>query len=120
MPDGTTVPLKELVTFLFSKNAGPYLITFDILFKNRRMYEQARDSGALTREAFAKLYKVPVERIISRYEYDAADMIKFTMVRDISSSDFGDRSVFGSQQWAPLLDLPVPIDATALGELANE
>jgi hypothetical protein len=107
----TMVPLKDMVTFLFSKNAGPYLITFDILFKSREAYEQARASGVFNRETFAKLYKVPPDRIISVYEYDAADMIKFTMIRDISSSDFGDRSVFGSQQWAPLLELPVPVAA---------
>jgi hypothetical protein len=109
MSDRKTVPLSEMVTFLFSKNAGPYLITFDILFKSRHAYELAKSSGVFKRETFARLYKVSPERIISVYEYDAADMIKFTMIREISSSDFGDASVFGSQQWAPLLDLPVPI-----------
>ncbi len=111
MSETKTVPLKELVTFLFSKNAGPYLITFDILFKSREAYEGARDSGVFNRDTFARLYKVAPERIISVYEYDAADMIKFTMIRDVSSSDFGDRSVFGSQQWAPLLELAVPLNA---------
>lgn len=105
-----TVPLRDLVTFLFSKNAGPYLTTFDILFKSAEAYEKAKRSGVLTRETFAKLYRILPERIVSVYAYDAADMIKFTMIRDVSSSDFGDRSVFGSQQWAPLLDLPVPMD----------
>lgn len=109
MADKRTVPLRELVTFLFSKNAGPYLITFDILFKSREDYEKAKASGVFTRDTFAALYKVAPERIISVYEYDAADMIKFTMIREVSSSDFGDRSVFGSQQWAPLLELPVPV-----------
>lgn len=104
-----TVPLKELVTFLFSKNAGPYLTTFDILFKNAEAYRAAKQSGVLNRETFANLYRVSPEQIVSVYEYDAADMIKFTMIKDVSSGDFGDRSVFGSQQWAPLLDLPVPI-----------
>jgi len=109
MADATHVPLRDLVTFLFSKNAGPYLITFDILFRSREAYRTAKGSGIFTAETFARLYKVPPERVISVYEYDAADMIKFTMIRDISSSDFGDRSVFGAQQWAPLLDLSVPI-----------
>jgi len=109
MAKATQVPLRDLVTFLFSKNAGPYLITFDILFRSREDYQKAKESGIFTAETFARLYKVPLERVISVYEYDAADMIKFTMIRDISSSDFGDRSVFGAQQWAPLLDLSVPI-----------
>jgi hypothetical protein len=104
-----TVPLRDMVTFLFSKNAGPYLITFDILFKSREDYARAKASGVFNRETYSKLYKVEPERIVSVYNYDAADMIKFTMIRETSSSDFGDRSVFGSQQWAPLMDLQVPV-----------
>lgn len=109
MAETTHVPLRDLVTFLFSKNAGPYLVTFDILFRSRDAYQKAKRSGVFTAETFARLYKVPLERVVSVYEYDAADMIKFTMIRDVSSSDFGDRSVFGAQQWAPLLDLSVPV-----------
>jgi len=101
--------LRDLVTFLFSKNAGPYLVTFDILFKSKDAYDLAKKSGIFNRATFSRLYKVAPERIISVYEYDAADMIKFTMIREISSSNFGDSSVFGSQLWAPLLDLSVPI-----------
>lgn len=105
-----TVPLRDMVTFLFSKNAGPYLITFDILFKDKEEYECAKGSGVFVRETFARLYKVDPKRIVSVYNYDAAEMIKFTIIREVSSSDFGDRSVFGSQQWAPLLDLQVPVN----------
>lgn len=106
---GDTRTLADMVTFLFSKNAGPYLITFDILFKSNDDYVIAKRSGVFTKETFAALYRVPTERIASIYNYDAANMIKFTMTRSISSSDFGDRSVFGSQQWAPLLGLQVPL-----------
>lgn len=109
MPEANHVPLRNLVTFLFSKNAGPYLVTFDILFRDREAYQNAKKSGIFTAETFARLYKVSPDRVVSVYEYDAADMIKFTMIRDVSSSDFGDRSVFGAQQWAPLLDLSVPL-----------
>lgn len=103
--------LIDLVTFLFSKNAGPYLVTFDILFKDQDSYDLACESGVFTRETFADLYKIPVERIISTYRYDAARMIKFTMIREVSCGDFGDRSVFGAQQWAPLVDFEVPVSA---------
>lgn len=105
--------LIEMVNFLFSKNAGPYLITFDVLFKDDASYEHARQSGVFNKETLARLYRVPPERILSIYEYDAARAIKFTMIRDISSGDFGDRSVFGSQQWAPLIDLEIPEGAPA-------
>ncbi len=103
--------LIDMVTFLFSKNAGPYLVTFDILFKDQESYDFACKSGVFTREAFANLYTVPVERILSVYEYDAAHMIKFTMIRDVSCGEFGDRSFFGAQQWAPVIEFDVPAPA---------
>ncbi|MBI4279778.1 MAG: DUF4387 domain-containing protein [Armatimonadetes bacterium] len=105
--------LIDMVNFLFSKNAGPYLITFDVLFKDDACYEQGRRSGIFNKETLARLYRVPPERILSIYEYDAARVIKFTMIREISSGDFGDRTVFGSQQWAPLIDLEIPEQAPA-------
>lgn len=100
--------LIDMVNFLFSKNAGPYLITFDVQFKDDKSYDQARQSAVFGKETLARLFRVPLERILSIYEYDAARVIKFTMIREISSGDFGDRSVFGSQQWAPLIDLEIP------------
>ncbi|MEA2332619.1 MAG: hypothetical protein QOH58_2757 [Thermoleophilaceae bacterium] len=100
--------LVDLVAFLFSKNAGPYLTTFDIVFPDEESYRHVCDSGVFTKEKVAELYKVPVERILSIHNYDAGRIIKFTMTREISSGDFGDRSVFGSQQWAPLIELEVP------------
>ena len=100
--------LVDMVTFLFSKNAGPYLVTFDMLFKDKGSYDRACRSGVFTRATFASLYNVSPDRILSIYEYDAAWMIKFTMVRDVSCGDFGDRSVFGAQMWAPLAELDVP------------
>jgi len=102
------VKLIDLADFLFSKNAGPYLITFDIIFRDLSTFEWARDSGVLTRETFAALYRVPLDRVGTVYEYEPGRIIKFSITREISSGDFGDRSVFGSQQWAPLIDLAVP------------
>jgi hypothetical protein len=105
---GDAVKLIDLVDFLFSKNAGPYLITFDIIFKNLATFDRARNSGVLNREKIAALYHVPIERVGAVYEYKPGRIIKFSITREISSGDFGDRSVFGSQQWAPLIDVEIP------------
>jgi hypothetical protein len=99
--------LIDLVQFLFSKNAGPYLVTFDAVFDNEDAYQMVCDSGVFTKERMAALFKVPVERILSVHRYDAGRVIKFTMIREISSGDFGDRSVFGSQWWPPLISLEI-------------
>jgi len=100
--------LIDEVQFLFSKNAGPYLVTFDAVFATEDAYRRVRDSGVFTRERVAELYRVPVERIVSMHAYDAGRVLKFTMIREVSSGDFGDRSVFGSQLWAPLISLEIP------------
>jgi hypothetical protein len=101
--------LIDLVEFLFSKNAGPYLITFDVVFKDSATFEIVRDSGVFSKATIAKLFNVPESRILSIHEYPAGRVIKFNIVRDISSGDFGDRSVFGSQLWAPLISLEIPV-----------
>jgi hypothetical protein len=105
--------LVDVVAYLFSKNAGPYLITFDVVFPDEASYRSVCDSGLFSREMLANLYRVPLERIVSLHEYDPGRIIKFTMTREPSSGDFGDRSVFGSQQWAPLIDLEVPDEVVA-------
>ena len=45
-----TLPLSELADIVRSKNAGPFRITFDILFSDPARYRLVRDSHALTRE----------------------------------------------------------------------
>jgi hypothetical protein len=100
--------LVDVVEFLFSKNAGPYLTTFDVVFSDEESYRRVCDSNVFTKATIAKLYKLPEERVLSIHEYDPGRIIKFTITREPSSGDFGDRSVFGSQQWAPLITLDVP------------
>jgi hypothetical protein len=78
------------------------------VFPDDARYRHVSESGVFTKESLATLFNVPVDRILSIYEYDPGRIIKFTMIRKRSSGDFGDRSVFGSQQWAPLIDLEVP------------
>lgn len=100
--------LVDEVQFLFSKNAGPYLVTFDAVFGDDDSYRKVRDSGVFNRDTLARLFKVPPDRIVSIHTYDAGRVLKFTMQREVSSGDFGDRTVFGSQLWIPLISLEIP------------
>ena len=109
----TTPHLIDFVEFLFSKNAGPYVITFDAIFKDDASYEHVRSSGVFNKTTLAHLFNVPESRILSIHEYPAGRVLKFNIVRDTSSGDFGDRSVFGSQLWAPLIALEIPAAPTA-------
>jgi len=103
-----TTPLKDLAKTIRSKNAGVNKITFDIIFRERAAYERVKQSGALTRETMARLYCIPPERISDFVEYEPAYAIKFTIYRLRPSGSAGDGDIFGAQQYAPLLDLPIP------------
>lgn len=103
-----TTPLKDLAKTVRSKNAGVNKITFDIIFRERAAYERVKQSGALTRESVAALYRIPRERISDFVEYEPAFAIKFTIYRLRPSGSAGDGDIFGAQQYAPLLDLQIP------------
>jgi len=105
-----TRKLSELAKTIRSKNAGVDKITFDIIFTERASYERVKKSRVLTRDTVAKLYGIAPERISDFVEFDPANAIKFTIYRLQPSGSPGDPDIFGSQQYAPLLDIDVPED----------
>lgn len=100
--------LSELAKAIRSKNAGVDKITFDVIFRDRENYERVKRSGALSRESMSRLYRIAPERISDFVEYDPGNAIKFTIYRLRPSGSAGDPDIFGSQQYAPLLDLEIP------------
>ena len=99
--------LTDLARVIRSKNAGPFELTFDIIFKDRESYEYARESGVFSRELFAEIYRVPLESVLNFCFFDPANAIKETIARSISSGTTGDSDVYGAQQHAPLLEIEV-------------
>lgn len=108
------ISIRDLATVIRSKNAGPYELTFDLIFKDTTTYEQVKKSGFFTSRLFAELYRIPVEDVISVMEFDPANAIKCTIRRPRSAGEIGETDVYGAQQHAPLLDLCIPIN---LGEV---
>jgi hypothetical protein len=106
-----TVPITELAAVIRSKNAGPYELTVDILFKDERDYYELRKINFFTSELFAGIYGIPVSKIINVVYFDAAFAVKCTMVRPTVSGAPGDTDIYGAQQHAPLLNLRVPLRA---------
>ena len=100
--------LSQLAKTVRSKNAGVDKITFDVIFTDRAVYERVKKSNVLTRETVAELYGIAAERISDFVEFDPANAIKFTIYRLEPSGSPGDPDIFGSQQYAPLLDVEVP------------
>ena len=102
------IKLGELATTVRSKNAGVNQVTFDIIFRTPQDYERARKSGALTRDAIARLFGMPHERISDFVEFDVATAIKFTVYRTRPSGSPGDWDMLGCQQYGPLLEVEIP------------
>jgi hypothetical protein len=90
-----------------SKNAGPFLITLDVVFANQEVYEKVKASGVINPGLIAKLYSVPLDQVLFT-EYDRAFAFKATIPRLVSSGDLEDCDVYGAQQHAPLFDVEIP------------
>ena len=100
--------LSDLATVIRSKNAGPFELTFDVLFANYDDFERVVRSKLLSAEAFADLFGISVSDVIAVVEFEPALAIKVTIKRMRSSGAFGETDVYGAQQHAPLLSLEIP------------
>ena len=99
--------LWQVTKLIRSKNAGPFELTFDVIFKDRASYQRVRDAGIINAEWFAKTYRLKPE-VVSVINYDAANAIKITIPRPVVSGDIDDTDVFGGQQHGPLVNVNVP------------
>ena len=100
--------LSDLATVIRSKNAGPFELTFDVLFANRDDFDRVVRSKVLSAEAFADLFRISVSDVIAVVEFEPALAIKVTIRRTRSSGAFGETDVYGAQQHAPLSSLEIP------------
>jgi Domain of unknown function (DUF4387) len=103
-----TLPLKDIAKVVRSKNAGPFEITFDIIFKTREDYEAVKASGVITKQLFSELYDVPTQRIITFVYFDAAHAIKATIPRPRPQGSIGEIDMHAAQQHVPLMHVQIP------------
>jgi hypothetical protein len=91
-----------------SKNAGPFEVTFDIMFDDVAKYERVKKSGAINARAIAEIYQVRADDVLVCTPYDPAVAFKITIRRPVSSGDVTDRDVYGCQQHVPLMKIKIP------------
>jgi hypothetical protein len=101
------VKLSDRASLIRSKNAGPFALTFDVMFSSHDAYEHVKRSGVLTAERFAEVYGLPVSDV-DAFQCDPALAFKFSIPRPRTQGDFGDGDMHGGQQYAPLLEIEVP------------
>ncbi len=101
--------IRELAHVVRSKNAGPYELVLDILFKDREIYSSVKRTEAFNKNLIASLYNIKPEMIHNIVWFDPANAVKVVMPRTIVSGAIGDTDVYGAQQHAPLLNIEFDI-----------
>jgi hypothetical protein len=104
----TFVPLTDLSGVIRSKNAGPFMITLDVIFKSEDDYRYLKNIDFFSPELIARLYRVSVDDVVTIVYFDPARAVKASVKRHTAAGSPGDSDVYGAQQHAPLLGLRVP------------
>jgi hypothetical protein len=98
--------LWEFTKLIRSKNAGPFELTFDLMFKDRESYERVLNSGVISIESISQLYRVDPSDV-RFFRVDKLCTIKITIPRRVFSGDVNDTDIYGGQFHSPLVRLPV-------------
>ena len=98
--------LGRLAKLIRSKNAGPFWITFDIMFESDRDLERAVAADVVSKPWIARTYQVEPEEIVL-VALPQARAIKFSFPRRPVQGDPGESDQYAGQQYAPLLSLEI-------------
>src|SRR5947207_9030354 len=73
--------IGEIAKFVTSKNAGPFLLTLDVIFADEATYRRFKALGALDRATVARLYGIKEDDVLKIIEFDPAYAMKVTLRR---------------------------------------
>lgn len=107
--------IQNIAKVVRSKNAGPCLLTFDLIFTNDADFALVSGQIAHLRTEVARRYRRS-ENEVQVIDFAPARAVKITLPRDVVSGDIGDRDVYGAQQHAPLLDIELLAEAQSVPE----
>jgi len=106
-------PLREIAKVVRSKNAGPFEITLDIVFKTREDFDAVKKSGVITKELVSELYNVPTQNIITFGFFELVNAVKITLPRPRPQGGIGETDMHAAQQHVPLQEIRIPWPAAA-------
>lgn len=106
---GAPTRLYEITDLIRSKNAGPFTLTIDVMFKTPADYHRALRTRLFTPELVKSLFGTAIESV-NIIPYPAASAIKITIPRPHPSGSFSDEDVYGGQFHSPLVLLELPSD----------
>jgi hypothetical protein len=97
--------IREVARVIRSKNAGPYELTLDVIFSERRHFELFRERGIIDAALVSRLYGVSASDVRGVVYFAPANAVKVTIRRRMPSGSPGDTDIYGAQQHAPLLSI---------------
>ncbi|MCX7788459.1 MAG: DUF4387 domain-containing protein [Spirochaetes bacterium] len=97
--------ILDVARVIRSKNSGPYELTLDILFKDRKWYDLFKNRKIVNEELISQLYKVKQDEILGIIWFEPVSAVKITIRRPCPSGSPGDTDIYGAQQHAPLLGI---------------
>jgi hypothetical protein len=100
--------LDRVAKVIRSKNAGPFEITFDIMFDDEAAYARVKRSGVIEARRISALYGIKLTSVLVCKPFDAALAFKITIKRPVASGDWMDTDVYGCQQHVPLTTIIIP------------
>lgn len=104
--------LSDLASIIRSKNAGPFLTTYDVFCDKKENYSLIKKSKQLNKRLLSRILNVSQDKILGIYFFDDVLGIKITIVKqgDIASGDLFCGDILGMQQYIPLRDIKIPGD----------
>lgn len=100
--------LGSLAKLIRSKNAGPWMLTVDVMFPDADTYRRVVTSGVISPSRMSEIFGIDEHRI-EIFHYDPANAIKVSFPRRYPNGHPLDTDAFGGQQFAPLVALEVPL-----------
>ncbi len=98
--------LYDIAEVVRSKNAGPFTLTLDLLFKDDNDFKYVLNAAAFNPLRIAEIYKVSHTEV-KIHPFKTIRAIKISMPRAVSSGAAGDNDVYGSQQHLPIANLEI-------------
>lgn len=108
--------LGDIAKLIRSKNAGPWTLTIDVMLQDHDDYQAVIASKVLDASNVARLLGID-PTTIDVYHYAPANAIKLSFPRAVPNGHPEDTDVFGGQQFAPLVNLEIPV--LSLSNTAN-
>jgi hypothetical protein len=104
--------LSDIAKLIRSKNAGPFMLTFDVMFGNAADFDLVKESDAINLVLISELYNCDIGDIAIEF-FRAANSIKISIPRPTISGSLEDSDVFGGQQYGPLVNVDITYERRA-------